>query len=83
MLLLSPPYYIPPWKFQVLEGLKFQNKQTQKQMIQTKVKVKKPPRKSTATGFLLNERMSNGNSNVQFSMAIEQLIFFFVLITLK
>ena len=48
-----------------------------------KVKVKKPPRKSTATGFLLNERLSNGNSNVQFSMAIEQLILFFVLITLK
>ena len=36
-----------------------------------KIKVKKPPR---------NGRMSNGNSNVHFSMPIEQLIIFFVLI---
>ena len=39
-----------------------------------KIKVKKPPR---------NGRMSSGNSNVHFSIAIEQLILFFVLIALK
>ena len=39
-----------------------------------KIKVKKPPR---------NERLSNGNSNVHFSIVIEQLILFFVLIALK
>ena len=39
-----------------------------------KIKVKKPPR---------NGRMSSGNSNAHFSIAIEQLILFFVLIALK
>jgi hypothetical protein len=43
-----------------------------------KIKVKKPPRNGPKYG-----RKSNGNSNVHFSIAIEQLILFFVLIALK